>query len=99
MSTYKKLLQQIIELDAQIAEAHTREKSRAVTQARELVQQFGLTVNDVFGKYTSSGTRTITAQGSTATPKYRDPVTGATWTGRGREPLWIKGKDRAAFAI
>ncbi|HHT8856776.1 TPA: H-NS family nucleoid-associated regulatory protein [Burkholderia cenocepacia] len=23
----------------------------------------------------------------------RDPKTGATWSGRGREPGWIKGKN------
>ncbi|HJP60331.1 MAG TPA: H-NS family nucleoid-associated regulatory protein [Gemmatimonadaceae bacterium] len=32
-------------------------------------------------------------------PKYRDPVSGATWSGMGREPRWIAGKDRTAFAI
>jgi DNA-binding protein H-NS len=32
-------------------------------------------------------------------PKYRNPETGDTWTGRGREPGWIKGKDRGEFAI
>lgn len=31
--------------------------------------------------------------------KYQDRATGATWTGRGREPEWIKGKDRAAFLV
>jgi len=28
-----------------------------------------------------------------------DPKTGATWSGRGREPLWIKGKKRERFQI
>ena len=31
--------------------------------------------------------------------KYRDPATGATWTGRGREPKWIEGKDRAGYLV
>jgi len=31
--------------------------------------------------------------------KYRDPESGATWSGRGREPSWLVGKDREAFAI
>nr|WP_175924635.1 H-NS family nucleoid-associated regulatory protein [Burkholderia latens] len=31
--------------------------------------------------------------------KYRDPVTGATWTDRGRPPAWIRGRNRAAFVI
>ncbi|WP_414144191.1 H-NS family nucleoid-associated regulatory protein [Burkholderia stagnalis] len=32
-------------------------------------------------------------------PKYRDPQTGATWSGRGREPLWITGRSREQFLI
>jgi DNA-binding protein H-NS len=31
--------------------------------------------------------------------KYRDPATGATWTGRGKEPAWIRGLDKKAFLI
>lgn len=30
---------------------------------------------------------------------YRDPETGATWTGRGQRPSWLKGKDCAQFRI
>jgi DNA-binding protein H-NS len=33
-------------------------------------------------------------------PKYRDPKTGATWSGRGRAPAWLaSAKDRTAFLI
>ncbi|MFL9889169.1 H-NS family nucleoid-associated regulatory protein [Paraburkholderia agricolaris] len=33
-------------------------------------------------------------------PKYRDPKTGATWSGRGRSPAWLaSAKDRTAFLI
>jgi len=32
-------------------------------------------------------------------PKYRDPATGKTWTGRGKAPKWIDGKDRSKFLI
>ncbi|VBT21768.1 histone family protein nucleoid-structuring protein H-NS [Burkholderia pseudomallei] len=32
--------------------------------------------------------------------KYRDPETGATWSGRGRAPAWIaNAKDRSRFSI
>ena len=31
--------------------------------------------------------------------KFRDPETGKTWSGRGREPTWIKGKNREEFKI
>lgn len=33
-------------------------------------------------------------------PKYRDPKTGSTWSGRGTAPGWISGaKDRSKFLI
>ncbi|MEM5300023.1 H-NS family nucleoid-associated regulatory protein [Burkholderia sp. JPY481] len=33
-------------------------------------------------------------------PMYRDPKTGATWSGRGRAPAWIaSAKDRTKFLI
>jgi DNA-binding protein H-NS len=33
-------------------------------------------------------------------PKYRDPKTGATWSGHARPPAWIKNvKDRSKFLI
>ena len=94
MSTYQSLLQQKADLEAQIAEAHKREKSAAVSQARELVQQYGLTPDDVFG-----GKKAATGPRGTVAPTYRDPATGATWTGRGKPPKWIADKDRTAFAI
>ena len=34
-----------------------------------------------------------------AVQKYRDPETGLTWSGRGKEPLWLRGKERAKFQI
>lgn len=99
MSTYQSLLQKKTELDAKIAEAHKHEKIAAITQVRELVQQFGLCADDLFGKYTSAGVRIVAGKRSTVAPKYRDPATGATWTGRGKPPKWIADKDRTAFAI
>lgn len=30
-------------------------------------------------------------------PRYRDPATGATWTARRTEPVWIKGCDKQEF--
>ncbi|MBD9530673.1 H-NS histone family protein [Comamonas sp. CMM01] len=36
---------------------------------------------------------------STVPAKYRNPETGDTWTGRGKEPVWIRGQDREAYLI
>jgi DNA-binding protein H-NS len=38
-------------------------------------------------------------KGSKVAAKYRDPATGATWTGRGKAPRWIQDQDRAKFEI
>ena len=94
MTTYQELLKQREALDAQIAEVRKGEFVNAVSQARQLVQEFGLTAQDIFG-----GTRQSKVKGTTVAAKYRDPSTGATWSGRGKPPLWIAGKDRAQFAI
>ncbi|HDR9504725.1 TPA: H-NS histone family protein [Burkholderia cepacia] len=32
-------------------------------------------------------------------PKYWDPETGATWSGRGRTPRWLVGKDPETFRV
>jgi DNA-binding protein H-NS len=32
-------------------------------------------------------------------PKYRNNVTGETWSGRGKPPKWMAGRDKAQFRI
>ena len=94
MSQYKDLLKQREDLEAKIAEARNAEVASVIAQVRQLVLDYSLTERDVFG-----GVRTSSAKGSTVAPKYKDPVTGATWTGRGKPPRWIADKDRAQFLI
>lgn len=93
MTDYKTLLQQKAELEARIAEVMKTEKAGAVADVRALIQQYQLTEQDLFP---ASGTKT---KGSVGAPKFRDPETGATWTGRGKPPNWIVGKDREQFLI
>ena len=96
MATYKELLKQQEALALQVEEARKREISDAVAQVRQMVSEFGLTERDVFPSgRKSGGTRT----GGKVAPKYRDPATGQTWTGRGKAPKWIDGKDRSKYLI
>ena len=95
--TYKELLQQREALELAIAQARQNEIASAVAQVRELVAEYGLTPQDVFpGRVAKSGG--VKAVSKVA-PKYRDPATGQTWTGRGKPPKWIEGQDRAPFVI
>lgn len=49
----------------------------------------------------SAGPKKVSkAKGKKVPAKYRDPESGATWTGRGRAPAWIaEAADRDAFLI
>lgn len=98
MISYKELLKQREALEQQIAEARQREITEAVRQVRALVAEFGLTAQDVFPTGKAAKAKLAKAGGKVA-PKYRNPATGETWTGRGKAPKWIEGQDRARFAI
>ncbi|WP_082848256.1 H-NS histone family protein [Delftia sp. GW456-R20] len=93
MSTsYKELLAQREALEAQIEAARKQEVSDVVAKVRSLVADYGLTATDIF---TSKRPNKATA----GEAKFRDPATGKTWTGRGKPPDWIKGKDRSSYAL
>ena len=96
MTSYKELLAQRAELEKQIEAARKDALSTAIAQVRSIVAEYGLTEDDVFSK---KPVRTASTGTKTVAPKYRDPITGATWTGRGKPPLWIAGKDRLNFLI
>jgi DNA-binding protein H-NS len=95
MPSYKELLKQRESLEQQINEARRQELAGAISQVRALVAEFGLTQQDVFP---AARARSATS-GTKVAPKYRDPVTGQTWTGRGKAPKWIQNQNREQFAI
>ena len=90
MSSYAELLAQKKLLDEQIANAKKAESEQALQTALQLVQEFGFTAQQVFP---------WKPQPKKVSAKYRDPDTGATWSGRGKPPQWIAGKDRTPFVI
>ncbi len=100
-SSYKELLAQRASLEQRIAQARQQEVDAAVTAIRELIAEFDLTVDEVFQGERKRGRIGASTQRATKTvaPKYRDPATGQTWTGRGKAPLWIRDKDRDEFLI
>ena len=95
MSSYKELLKQREALEQKINEARRNELSEAVSQVRALVTEFGLTAQDVF----PAGKARSASAGSKVAPKYRNPATGQTWTGRGKAPKWIQNENREQFVI
>ena len=94
MSSYKELLAQRELLDKQIKEAVLREKADGIAKAKLIIEQYHLTASDLFTQKT--GVRGV---GRKVAPKYRNPSTGETWTGRAKAPQWIEGRDRSSFVI
>ncbi|MGA3949195.1 H-NS family nucleoid-associated regulatory protein [Ralstonia nicotianae] len=94
MATYKELLAQKQKLEEQLETARLKELEQVIAQVRQTVADYGLTAEDIglSSKTKAKGRRTVA-------PKYQDQKTGATWTGRGRAPGWIAGKNYERFLI
>lgn len=97
MATFKELKEQMAALEAQAAAARAAEFDEVLADIRAKVVDFGFTERDIFGR--GRGGRATRSRG-VVPAKYRDPKTGATWSGRGRAPDWIKNaKNRDRFLI
>lgn len=68
-----------------------------IMEVRDCVRIFELSQEDIFPR------RPVPDGGNPRSKrrkaKYFDPVSGATWSGVGREPKWIRGLDRRGFLI
>jgi DNA-binding protein H-NS len=65
-------------------------REKALIEIRETMSAFGITE------------KMLEQAMSERAPKYRNPETGATWSGRGPAPLWLRGMtpgERARFLI
>ncbi|PLQ00387.1 H-NS histone family protein [Cupriavidus pauculus] len=101
MATYKQLLAQKESLEAQLAEARSNEVAGVIQRIQALMAEYGLSVEDVVGKRRRgrpAGSGAPKPVKEALLPKYRDPKSGKTWSGRGRAPAWL-GKNRNRFLI
>lgn len=105
MATYKQLVAEKEALEAKLAEMRASEIAGVIEQIQGLMAEYELTVDDIAttrrrGRPAGSTAKSnVAAEEKTALPpKYMDPKTGATWSGRGRAPAWL-GKNRNKFLI
>jgi DNA-binding protein H-NS len=102
----------IAKLQKQAATIAEKQASVGLTKIRDLMHKHGLSITDIESFVGKKRGRKPAASGAKAAakaprasvhhvaPKYADPKTGATWTGRGRAPAWIRDvKDRSKFLI
>ncbi len=94
MSSYKELLAQRETLEKQIKEAKEKEFAAIVSEIKQKIADYGVTLADLgFGRAKQAKPRQPVA------PKYRDPLSGAEWSGRGKPPKWIAGKNYGQYLI
>ena len=115
MATYQELISQKAALEKQAADlqdqietARQGEHTEAVAQIKALMEKHGVSLAELGGAKGKPG-RTPRAPkagnpGRKVAPKYRNPATGDTWSGRGLQPNWLKtalasGKKIEDFAL
>ena len=77
---------QLLELrksvDAAISDFDKRKKKEALIAAQKVAKEYGFSLDEIMGAKSS---------GPKSAPKYANPEDPTqTWTGRGRQPTWLK---------
>lgn len=102
------LVRQQQEIAKSIAELQSAQRSGVVNQIKALMAQHGITADDLTTqkppRTASAATKPPKDGVNKVAAKYRDPATGATWTGRGLKPRWLvtaieQGRTQDEFLI
>ncbi|CAG9220670.1 DNA-binding protein H-NS [Paraburkholderia tropica] len=111
MVTLDSINLKIAKLQKQASAMAEKQTSVGLAKIRDLMHKHGLSLVDIErfvgkkrgrkpGVKSANGALKTTRASAPVAPKYADPKTGATWTGRGRAPAWIRDvKDRSKFLI
>lgn len=97
MSRYAELKAELAALNVEIEAALAGEKAAAIREIQGKMDEWGIPLRDL--QFVRSGHRYVPIKSGRYVPRYRDPESGATWSGKGPEPFWIAGKDRTAFLL
>lgn len=107
MKTYAAIKAEIAKLEKQAESLRKAEVAGVVAKIKEAIAAYALTATDLgLGRGAAKALGLAKSKPgrksgvTVGVPKYRDPKSGKTWTGRGKPPAWIVGvKSRDAFLI
>jgi DNA-binding protein H-NS len=100
MPSYEELKAQLAALQKQVDAQLAVERKEGITKCRAIIDMYDLTPFDLGfvktqvvapQKAPSKTAFSPTKVKTTKPPRYRDPATGATWSGYGRQPRWMEG--------
>lgn len=112
----RKIEKEIVRLQKQAAALEQKQRMPVINEIIRTMREYDITPDDIAavfnrrgrGPAKSASTTTASSPASTVRkpvpPKYRNPETDATWSGRGKPPRWItdaeaEGKSRDSFLI
>lgn len=107
MPTYVELMAQIEALQKQAEEVRQAEIAGVIAEIKQKIRDYDLTAADLgFSNAVPAKNEPVSRSDRRAAvrPKYQDPASGKTWTGRGVMPKWMKaavdaGRNRDEFLI
>jgi len=100
MATYHQMLAQIAELQEKAAAQRAQELAEVIGEMKLKIVEFGLTAKDLGFKSLDGPVSAEPTKRPPRPPKYREPKSGAVWSGMGKPPSWISGaSNRDKFLI
>jgi DNA-binding protein H-NS len=97
MSTYAELKAKLERLNKEAEAARKIEVATILTDIREVILTYEIRPEQIFPTWKTL--RAPDRRRGERPPKYRNPLTGETWSGRGRAPKWLAGRERDHFLI
>lgn len=88
MTSLIDLMKQREELENKIQMIRESERQVAIETVKKIVDTHALSPYDIFDEIPIR-----------VEPRFMNPETGEKWSGRGKTPKWLEGKDRDLFLI
>jgi DNA-binding protein H-NS len=88
----RELLELAEKAKTEAAALRENEKRSARERVNEFAVSLGFSIAELFAFASKPTIPAGKTKGSKAAPKYRDPTTRQTWTGKGRQPDWFKSR-------
>jgi len=100
----QKVEKEIQKLERKMRSLKTRQRRPVINAIVRSMIDFDISLEDVERAYKRRTQRAAAQPGGRLPPRYKNPETGATWSGRGRPPRWIvdaeaQGRKRDEFLI
>ncbi len=99
MTSYKELQSQIERLQKEAEQARKNEIAAAIAEIHAKMKDYDLSPEDLGFGAGAAKRKPLKATRRPVAPKYRNITTGETWSGRGKPPKWMAGRDKAQFLI